>query len=157
MTVRGRKVNLPRRASWGQNVVSSVPPHPGPLPRGAGDAKARLAHIMRTLQARSAASVAPSPWGEGGVRGNGAAGLTLPPKTSLARALCFGSKTRFSPSPGATAEAAVFSSSQGDEVLSRAAIPFERPIQPPRREERSAAKPQPMLTTDYTDYCQDRG
>jgi hypothetical protein len=34
--------------------------------------------------------------------------------------------------------------SEGGEVLLRAAIPFERPIQTQRREERSAAEPQPM-------------
>ena len=55
------------------------------LSRGRGRGQARLSPIGRTRRLVARPAWLLLLWGEGGVRGNGAAGLTLPPKRSLAR------------------------------------------------------------------------
>ena len=56
-----------------------------PSPRGRGRGQARLSHIGRTRKFVRWPEWLPLLWGEGGVSGNGAAGLSLLPNTSLAR------------------------------------------------------------------------
>ena len=61
-------------------------PSPRPSPRGRGKYQARLSPIGRTRKLVARPPWLPLLWGEGwGGGGNRAAGLSLPPKTSLAR------------------------------------------------------------------------